>query len=100
MVVHGLHHFAERVRTGHGQHLWMHFFDQVRAARALLCTEAARNDHLAVFVERLADRVEAFLHGFVDEAAGVHDDEVRAVVRAGDLVTLGAQLRDDLFGID
>ncbi|MCM3755234.1 hypothetical protein M3665_25265, partial [Bacillus licheniformis] len=41
-----------------------------------------------------------FLHGFVDEAAGVHDDEVGAVVGAGDFITFGAQLRDDLFGID
>ncbi len=29
MIVHRLHHFAERVRAGHGQHLRMHFFDQV-----------------------------------------------------------------------
>lgn len=62
--------------------------------------ETAGHDDLAVLVQRLADGVEAFLHGFVDEAAGVDDDEVRAVIGAGDFVTFGAQLRHDLLGID
>ena len=45
-----------------------------------LGAEAAGDDHLAVLGERLADRVERFLDGGVDEAAGVDDDEVGAVV--------------------
>ena len=61
---------------------------------------AAGDDHLAVFGQRFADRVETLLHGFVDEAAGVDDDEVGAVVRAGDFITFGAQLGNDLFGVD
>jgi hypothetical protein len=32
-------------------------------------------------MQRLTDRVERFLHRGVDEAAGVDDDEVGAVVR-------------------
>ncbi|CAN0621223.1 protein of unknown function [Burkholderia multivorans] len=96
----GLHHFADRVRAGDGEHLRMHFLDEAAAARALLRAEAAGDDHLAVFVQRLADRVEAFLHRFVDEAAGVDDDEIGAVIGAGDLVALRAQLGDDLLGVD
>jgi hypothetical protein len=72
----------------------MRFLDYVFA------TEAPRDDDLAVLRERLADRVERFLHRGVDEAARVDDDEVGAGVVLGGLVALGAQLREDALGID
>ena len=67
---------------------------------AFLGAEAAGDDHLAVLGERFADRVERFGDGGVDEAAGVDDDEVGAFVGRRDRVALGAQLREDLLGID
>ena len=67
---------------------------------AFLGAEAAGDDHLAVFVQRLADRVERLRDGGVDEAARVDDDQVRAVVRRRDRIAFGAQLRQDLLGID
>jgi hypothetical protein len=66
----------------------------------VLHAEAASHHHLAVFVERLADRVERFLHRGVDEAAGVDDDEVSAGVIGRGGVTLGAQLREDALRVD
>jgi len=48
---------------------------------------------------RLADCVERFVHGLVDEAAGVDDNEVRRVVRRRDFVAFGAQLRKDALGV-
>ena len=72
----------------------------VRLSLALLGAEAAGDDDLAVFGQRLADRVERFLHRRIDEAAGVHDDEVGTRVGRGRSVALGAQLREDAFGID
>jgi hypothetical protein len=66
----------------------------------LLGTEAARNDHLAVFGERFADRVQRFLGRSVDEAAGVDDDEVGAGVVGGGDVAFGAQLGEDAFRVD
>src|SRR5262249_47207457 len=47
-----------------------------------------------------ADRVERLRLGAVEEAAGIDDDEVRALVRTRELVALGAQPRDDALGID
>ncbi len=41
-----------------------------------LGAETAGHDHLAVLVERLADRGERFVDRLVDEAAGVDDDEI------------------------
>ena len=67
---------------------------------AVLGAQAAGDDHLAVLGQRLADGVERFRDGGVDEAAGVDDDEVGAVVVGRDRVALGAQLREDLLGID
>ena len=66
----------------------------------LLGAQAARDDDAAVLGERLADGVERFLDGGVDEAAGVDDNQVGAgVVGRGD-VALGAQLREDALGVD
>jgi hypothetical protein len=67
---------------------------------AFLGAEAARDHHLAVLGERLADGVERLLDGGVDEAAGVDDDEIRVVVRRRGDVAFGAQLREDALGID
>ena len=66
----------------------------------VLGAEAAGDDHLAVLGERFADRVERLGDRGVDEAAGVDDDEVGAVVGRRDVVALGAQLGEDLLGVD
>ncbi len=65
-----------------------------------LRAHAAGDDHLAVLGQRLADGVERFRLGAVEEPAGVDDDEVGAFVLAAELIALGAQLGDDALGID
>ena len=67
---------------------------------AVLRAEAAGDDHLAVRMQRLADRVERLGDRAVDEAAGVDDDEIRALVRRRHRVALGLELREDLLGVD
>lgn len=59
--------------------------------------QAAGHDHPAVFGQRLADGVERLLHGGVDEAAGVDDHQIGAIIRLGRLVAFGTQLGEDLF---
>ena len=97
MRVHGCHHLVRRVRAGDGEHLRVRFADE---AAAFLGAQAAGDDDLAVLVQRFADRVERFGDRRIDEAAGIDDDEVGAVVRRRDGVALGAQLRQDALGID
>ena len=92
--MHRAHHIFIGVRAGDFQHPRMPLEDPL-GPRA----EAAGDDDLAVLLQRLADGVERFVDRRVDEAAGVHDDDVRRVVARRDLVTLGAQLRDDAFGV-
>ena len=55
---------------------------------------------LPLSFERLADGVERFRLGAVEEAAGVDDDEIGAGVLARKLIALGAQPRDDALAID
>ncbi len=55
--------------------------------------------HLAVFGQGFANGVQAFLHGIVNEPAGVDDDEVGALEGLGGFVALGAELREDEFGV-
>jgi hypothetical protein len=70
------------------------------ADAGLVHAHAAGDDDAAVAGHGLADRLEAFGPGAVEEAAGVDDDDVGALPGTGDLVTLGAEARDDAFGID
>src|SRR5690349_7468235 len=94
VLVHRVHHVFIGLRPRDLQHARM-AIENLLGLRA----ETSRDDDLAVLLERLADRVERFVDGGIDEAAGVHDDDVRGIVRRRHLVTLGAQLRDDAFGI-
>ena len=94
-LVHGSHHALVGLRAGDGEHVRVLLADQFR-----LGAHAAGDDDLAVFLQRGADGVERLVARRIEEAAGVDDDEVGAVMLAGDLVALGAQARQDPLGID
>ncbi len=97
--VHVVEHLGRRMGSRDGEHLRVHLGDEILATVAAR-TEAARDDHLAVFRQRFTDGVERFLHRRVDEAAGVDDDEVSPLIGRAGGVALGAQLRQDQFRID
>jgi hypothetical protein len=85
VLMHSRHHFGRRMRTGDGEDT------RVRVANersAFLRAEAAGDDDLAVFRERLTDRIERLLDGRVDEAARVDDDEVGSRVARRDRIGL------------
>jgi hypothetical protein len=83
------------VRPGDGQDAG------VRPADGLLPdSQTPSNNHLAVFAQRLADRAERFLDRGVDEAAGVDDYEVSALVAGGSGITFRTQLGEDALGVD
>jgi hypothetical protein len=63
-------------------------------------THAAGDDDLAVFLQRRAYGAKRLVARRIQESAGVHDNEIGAVVLARDLVTLGAKPRQDTLGID
>jgi len=65
-----------------------------------LGAHAAGDDDLAVLVQRLPDGIERLRLGGIEKTAGVDDDQIRALVLARQLIALGAQPRDDAFGID
>jgi hypothetical protein len=94
-AVHRLHHLVECMRPGHRKHLGMGLAHDVA-----LGAEAAGDDDLAVFRQRLTDCLERFLHSGIDEAAGVDHHHVGIVVAADDAVAFGAQLGQNAFGID
>src|SRR4029077_1770663 len=60
---------------------------------------AARDNDLAILRHRLPDRAKRFPLGAVEKAAGVDDDEIGAVMLARQLISFGAQARDDALGI-
>src|SRR6185437_5143915 len=94
-LMHRRHHAGVILRTADRQHLRIRLADQVGAF-----AEAAGDDHLAVLVQCLADGIQRFLHGRVDETAGVDHHGIRRVVARHDFVTLDFQLGEDAFGID
>ena len=97
MLVHGRHDFRHGMRPGDGQHFRMHAANDVIARRILFCAEAAGNDDLAVFGQRLADGVERLLDRGIDEAAGIDDHQIGTLVGRRNEVTLGTQPGQDLF---
>ena len=78
------------MRAGDREHARM-----ARANALGLDAEAARHDDAAVLGERLADRLERFFLGAVEEAARVHHDRVGALVASRQLVAFGAKPGDD-----
>ena len=90
MLVHRGEHIVVGMRAGDLEHARMPFEDARRVR-----PEAAGDDHFAVLFERLTDGVQRFVDRRVDEAAGIDDYEVRALVGRRHQVTLGAQLRED-----
>ena len=95
LCVHGREHARVVLRAADREHVGMRLADHIGAL-----AEAAGDDHLAVLGQCLADRVERFLNGGVDETASVDDDDIGRVVAGHDFVTLHAQLGEDAFGVD
>ncbi len=93
--MHGRNHALVLLRSRHRQHAGI-----ARGDLLGLGTHAAGDDHLAVLRHGFADRGERFLLGAVEEAAGVDDDDVGAVMLACELIALRTQPGDDALGID
>ena len=94
-LVHRRHDALVGLRSGDGEHVRVLLADDLG-----LGAEAAGDDDPAVFRQGVADGVERLVAGRIEEAAGVDDDQIGAVMLARDLVALGAQPRDDALGID
>jgi hypothetical protein len=94
-VVDGIDHLLVLLRTGDGQHARMDIADH-----AFVHAHAAGDDHFAVLGQRLANGLEGFSLGAVDETAGVDHDHVSVLVGRNDLIAFHAQLGQDAFGID
>ena len=97
VLVDVVHHLAGGVWAGHGQHRGVHVGDHLAVvARA----QTAGDDHLAVFVQRLADGVQRFGHGRINKATGVDHHQVGAIVAGGDFIAFGAQSGEDVFRVN
>jgi hypothetical protein len=93
--VDGRHHGFVSLRPRDGQEVRKALMDRLG-----LRPHAAGHDHPAVLGHGLADGLQGLGLGAVQEAAGVDDHHVGPVVTLGQLIPLGAQLRDDALGID
>src|ERR1019366_9882296 len=94
MLMYRRHHFIGGVRAGNGEHFWMRLFHHIA-----LRTETTGDDHLAVFRQRLTDRIQRFFHRAIDEAASVHHHQIGILITAGNQIPLGAQAGEDVFRI-
>ena len=95
MVMHHRHDLFQRMRTSDGQHIGMRGLHDTFAR-----TQATRDDDLAVFTQGLADGIQRFLHGRVNEAAGIHHDQISVGIITHDLIALGTQARENAFTIN
>ncbi len=93
-AMHGIEHALILLWSCDRQHAGIGRLDLLRFG-----AHAAGDDHLAVLGHGFADRAQRFLLGAVEKAAGVDDDDVGAIVLAGQLIAFRAQPRDDALGI-
>ena len=93
--MHRVQHLFILVRAGDGQNTRVMFADIIR-----LGPQTAGHDHLAIFVQRLANRVKAFGLGGIKEPAGVHNHRIRPGVVRRHAVAFGAQPRQNPFAVD
>ena len=91
----GRNHFFVGMRAGDAKHAGMHAGDLLG-----VFAHAAGDNDAAVFTHGLADGVERFLLGAVDETAGVDDDHIGAFIAGDDVVAFQFQLGEDAFGVD
>ena len=86
----GIQDLLVLMRASDGQDAWM------RAANIVFFrAQTARNDHAAILVQRLANRLKTFRLGAVEEPACIHNHRFRALVIRRDRIALGAQPRQD-----
>ena len=83
-LMHRRHDVLIGLRSGDGEHVRVLFADHVR-----LGAEAAGDDDAAVLRHGVANRLEQLVARRIQEAAGVDDDQVGAVMLARDLVAFG-----------
>ena len=93
-VMHRPHHASHIAGAGHARDVRMTRHDRLWAF-----PEATGDDHLTGLLERLTDCAKAFLNGGRDKAASVDDNHLGIFVRRGDLIALGAKLRQDAFAV-
>ena len=92
--VDGVQHLFVLMRPRDGQHLGMRAGDVIG-----LRPQTAGDDDAAVLLQRLADGIQAFGAGAVEEAAGVDDHRIRARVIGRDRIALGAQAGQDALAV-
>ncbi len=78
-----------------GEHIRVSLADQLGTL-----AKATGDDHLAVLMQGFTNGVERFLHGRIDETAGIDHHGIRSAVAGHDLVALDLQLGKDALGID
>ncbi len=88
-------HLFILLRTGDREHLREAGADDVG-----FLAHAAGDDDPAVLGDGLADRLEAFLLGGIEEAAGVDQHDVGAGIIGRHVVAVGAQLGHDPLAVD
>ena len=94
-LMHGVEHLFILMRTGNGQNRRM------GAANVIFfSTETSGHNHLAIFLKRLANRIQTFGFGTVEKSAGIHDHRVGVSIVRRNRITLSPQAGQDTFAIN
>ena len=93
--MHGVHHRVILVRAGDRGDI-----GEARTDQVFLAAHAAGDNDLAIFRQRLANGVQAFFLGGIEETAGIDHNDVGAGIGGRGVVALALQARQDAFGID
>lgn len=95
MPVYRLHDLVLGLRTGNRKQLWKARIDHFSSG-----AETAGDDHPTVFLQRFIDGIERFFDRGIDEATGIDNNHVGGIEIGHDVITLDAQLGNNLFRIN
>ena len=91
----GIQHLLILMRAGDGQNAWMRAGDILRIG-----PQTAGDNHLAVLMQRLTNRLKTFRLGAVEKAAGVDNHRLCAGVIGADGIALRAQAGQNALAVD
>lgn len=94
MLVNAGHNLFILMRAGDGEDFRIFFCDFLGR-----CAHAAGDNHAAVFIHGIADGLERFGFGGIEEAARIHDNEVGALGAVDKFISFRPQLGHDAFRI-
>ena len=95
VLVHGGHDGVGVMGASNGEHVGVLLVNQV-----LACAQTSGDDDFSIFGKGFTDCIQRLFNCFIDESAGIDDNQIGCIVGRGYQVTLGTKFGQNALGVD